>query len=216
MTHKDKNTANAFIEDANTKALRTFITGLNHRKGELLYAANPKTLPEAYARLQMIINDQQRIHIANTFNGKNERTGNSFRNPQFKNQDEFQINRDSGNSFRNPKFKSQNEFQLNRDVQNSKSVRRVIPMDVDGSSMNVNIDRPGNSKRFNPNFKREYSRQTEQPTSSEQKRKFQRINNVENNEAKTVPVHNDETPEDEQQSDDDNDSIVSASIFLEE
>lgn len=70
MTYKQKNTANAFIEDANTKALRTFITGLSHRKGELLYAANPKTLPEAYARLQMFINDQERINFANIYNFK--------------------------------------------------------------------------------------------------------------------------------------------------
>lgn len=59
MTYSNGVTVNAFIESINDKALRTFITGLNNRKGEILYASNPKSLPEAYARLQTIINDQE-------------------------------------------------------------------------------------------------------------------------------------------------------------
>lgn len=68
MTYKERVTANAFIESVNSKALRTFITGLNNKKGELLYAANPSSLPEAYARLQTIMNDQHRINFVYRFN----------------------------------------------------------------------------------------------------------------------------------------------------
>lgn len=81
MTYKEKQTATAFVEAANVKALRTFITGLNNKKGEMLYAANPSTLPEAYARLQTIINDQERIGFASRYNFKFEE---KMRNPQFK------------------------------------------------------------------------------------------------------------------------------------
>lgn len=52
MTHTTPATARAFIESYNEKALRTFITGLSYRKGEILYASNPSSLPDAYAKLQ--------------------------------------------------------------------------------------------------------------------------------------------------------------------
>lgn len=85
MTYKDVTVANAFIEGANVKALRTFITGLNNRRGELLYASNPGSLPEAYARLQTITNDQERIQFANRYNHKaKEREREQFKNPQFR------------------------------------------------------------------------------------------------------------------------------------
>lgn len=82
MTYKENQTAKAFVDQANEKALRTFITGLNNRKGEVLYASKPQSLPEAYAMLQTIINDQERISYANRFNKGEDRQ--ALRNPQFK------------------------------------------------------------------------------------------------------------------------------------
>lgn len=72
MSHKELLIANALIEGANFKALRTFITGINDKKGELLYTSNPTSLAEAYAKLQTIINDQQRMQFATQFNKKEE------------------------------------------------------------------------------------------------------------------------------------------------
>lgn len=217
MTYKDKNTANAFIDDANTKALRTFITGLSHRKGELLYAANPKTLPEAYARLQMIINDQERINYANTYNFKRrEREDQKYQGKHQEFDQKYQVKHQN---FRHPQFKwqpknDQVELQNNnndREPQNSKFMKRLEPMDIDKSSMNVNIDRAGSSKRFNT-FKRDYSQQL----SSQHKKKLQRINNVNadtNADAKTIV---EEELEDDDSEDDEDDSKSVSSIFLDE
>lgn len=90
-------------------------------------------------------------------------------------------------------------------------MKRPEPMDVDKSSMNVNIDRAGSSKRFNT-FKRDYS----QRLSSQHKKKLQRINNVNadtNADAKTIVEG--ELEEDEYDDEDDSKS-VSSSIFLDE
>lgn len=89
MTYSEKDTAKALIEAANEKALRTFITGLNHRRGEILYASNPKSLPEAYARLQTIIYDQERIRFSNQFNyGKRQQEDQRFGYKQSNSQDQ--------------------------------------------------------------------------------------------------------------------------------
>lgn len=75
LTYEQADISEAFIEGANEKALRTFVTGLSNRKGQLLYASKPKSLPEAYAMLQTIIHDQQRINFSNQYNfDKNDST----------------------------------------------------------------------------------------------------------------------------------------------
>lgn len=74
MFYKELTIANALIKDANTKAVRTFITGLNDKNGELLYASNPNSLAEAYARFQTIINDQERMKFATQYNQNGDET----------------------------------------------------------------------------------------------------------------------------------------------
>lgn len=122
MTYKEKHTAMAFIEEANKKALRTFITGLNNRRGEILYASNPSSLPEAYARLQTIINDQARITFANRFNQRdNEKEkGYEMRNPQFKFKDTLQ-----------------HATQSSQNVRSSPKFAAPEPMEIDKSSMST-------------------------------------------------------------------------------
>lgn len=187
MTHKEKKIAQALIDNANEKALRTFITGLSHKRGELLYASNPKSLPEAYARLQTITSDQERVYYANRYHYKErERTSN----PQFKVR-EFQPIQ-----------------QNHRNFQRSTANFQQEPMEIDKSSMNVNISRKSfeNQKRFDydskqnqrqldidnqkhsdPVYKRDRSN-TNVNSGSEQKRKFQRFNNItdEKNYTKTI------------------------------
>lgn len=169
MTHKEKVTTQAFITNANEKALRTFITGLSNKRGELLYASNPQSLPEAYARLQTIMNDQERINFANRYHYK-ERERFQTPNPQFKFKESQQV------------WPIHSNDQLKSNNQNE-------PMDIDKSSTNVNIGKPSfqNQKHFNPIYKRERSNSNTHPN-SEQKQKLQRFNNIadEKNYAKTV------------------------------
>lgn len=176
MTYKEKVTANAFIEGANEKALRTFITGLNNRKGEILYASNPKSLPEAYARLQTIINDQSRIDFARRYNRDNVRDTNhqldfQTKNPQFK-------------------FRESNQRQSFSKANFQSNLNQPVPMEVEKSSTRVNIERKSNPSngRYNPNqtFKREL--RNDSNSSSEQHKKFQRVNNInsENEYAATI------------------------------
>lgn len=182
MTQKDKTTSRAFITHANDKALRTFITGLNHKRGELLYASNPKSLPEAYARLQTIISDQERIHFANRYRyAEKDRTRTT-----------------------NPQFKLQSTQQTWPTYQNMqpKPIDGSEPMEIDKSSINVNVSRKNfmndskqnqrqfdhyNQKRFDPTFKRDRSNSNAH-SSQEQKKKLQRFNNItdETNYAKTI------------------------------
>lgn len=203
MTYKEKHTAMAFIEGANEKALRTFITGLNNRRGEILYASNPSSLPEAYARLQTIMNDQARITFANRFNQRDNEKEKSYemRNPQFK-------------------FKetSQRPSQSNQNIRSSPKFTQPEPMEVDKSSIYANVG--GNSNKtkgqFNPANKREFTKNSQ--GSSQPYAKYQRINKMENetNYAKTIVE--DHQPEDISDDDfEENSSTVScskSSIFL--
>lgn len=170
MTHKQANVANALIDGANEKALRTFITGLNNRRGELLYASNPRTLPDAYARLQTIVTDQERINFANRYNYRER--DNQIKNPNFKYRErqERQDRSWYGNQIQNH--------------QNSKRNDEPEPMEVDKSSTRVNVERPSTSNRFSPQNKREVSKQNTQ-RSSDQKMKHQRFNNIQDY-AKTI------------------------------
>lgn len=194
MSYKEKTTAIAFIESVNLKALRTFTTGLNNRKGELLYASNPASLPEAYARLQTILNDQERINFANRYNQREkEKESFQMKNPQFRYR-EVQQPKQNDQPFKN-------RFQYREPVQQPNWVKQDDqPMDVDKSSINVNVEKnfnPSNSKfnqsnqnnmRFNPAFKRNFSTNNQSRSASEQKPKQLRINNLqeEGNYAKTI------------------------------
>lgn len=201
MTYKEPKTAEAFIEEANEKALRTFTTGLNNRRGEILYASNPKSLPEAYAKLQTIMNDQERIKFANQFNWNSREKNSSIKQFQSKNPD-FE--------FRKEKFekKSGNFNQKKDDFEE--------PMDIDKSSMNVNQGLSSfQRKQFKPGFKRENSTSNQNTKFSEQHRKFQRINNLD--ETKTIieeepSNHNEETILDDSEEND----FDTSSIFLDE
>lgn len=146
MTHKEKRIAQAMIKDASDKALRTFVTGLNGNFGRILYASNPTTLPEAYAKLQTIVNDQERIKFAQQFNqsGKSE----------------------SGRL--NPNFKPKSD-RITQQPQNMvKPQPKPEPMDVDRSSMHVNIGKPDKRPRSG-----EFSNQVGRD------KKFQRMYNIE-------------------------------------
>lgn len=118
------------IRDASDKALRTFVTGLTGSLGRILYAANPSTLPEAYAKLQTIANDQERIKFANQYNQPQVKQEPTRINPNFQPK--------SKKPFQNPNFKSYGGS-------NNKSE----PIDVDKSSMHVNVDKGENRPRSN-------------------------------------------------------------------
>lgn len=160
MTYKQECTANAMIEAVNLKAIRTFITGLNNRKGEILYASNPTSLPEAYARLQVIINDQQRINFANRYNSREgDRRDSTYqmKNPQFKNielnQNEYhRAQEEKHHQFKHPQFKysERNQYPYRN--------RTEEPMEVDKSSMKVNIERKADQSntQFVPSSKRNH------------------------------------------------------------
>lgn len=198
MTHKEKSVAKAFVESANEKALRTFITGLNHKKGELLYASHPTSLPEAYARLQTIMNDQERINFANRYNHQ-EKEAPHMRNPQFKYKESQPRN------WYNQK--DQHDVKLND---------KVEPMEVDKSSTNVNIDGKTNpsNRRFNATFmKREYPKNFASQPSTEQNKKQQRVFNIEEEKiyAKTIV---EDVPTENFSDEEFNESSSAASIFL--
>lgn len=143
MTHKEKLVARAMVHEASEKALRTFVTGLRGDLGRILYASNPTTLPEAYAKIQTIINDQERIRFANQHN-----------QPQRDRQEPPRLN---------PNFKPKPKIPF-QPPQNKND--KPEPMEVDRSSMNVNVGSP----------KRQWSGQH---SNSKDNRKFQRINQTE-------------------------------------
>lgn len=218
MSYKEPAIAKAFIENANTKALRTFITGLSNRKGELLYASNPQTLPEAYARLQTITTDQERISFANRYTSKEKtKEGNQMRNPQFRYND--QSRHELHPQFR---YNDHNRYELQQNQPSQPN--KVEPMDIDKSSMNVNIGQNyTRNNQFNPVFKRSHqsNRQNKDfQSSSYQKQKFQRVNNIQDNGnyAKTIlgDERIEETSDDEYDETSSNCShqSKSASIFL--
>lgn len=219
MTHKDKTTSQAFIIHANEKALRTFITGLNHKRGELLYASNPKSLPEAYARLQTIMSDQERIYFATRYN-HGEKNRMQTPNPHFK-------------------FKNNQQSWPTRQIDQVKSFDHEEPMDIDKSSTNVNIGKKSfdnqkqlefdnkqnskrfdhfNQKRFDPVFKRERSNSNMHP-GSDQKKKLQRFNNITDDTGYAKTVLDDEPIGELSDDEDETSSMVStktkrSSVFL--
>lgn len=157
MSQREKKVAIAMIEDVSAKAPLTFITGLRGYMGQILYAANPKSLPDAYAKLQTIINEQERIKFANQFNQTPVQKFDTGRmNPNFK-----------------MKTKPVNETTKYLPMVPSKPTiplpyrptDKVTPMEIDKSSMNVNVDQ---------RFKRPLS----QRNASQNPNKYQRINTV--------------------------------------
>lgn len=170
MTYSDKDTAKVFIETINEKALRTFITGLNNRKGEILYASNPKTLPEAYARLQTISNDQERMKFAARYNANS-----NIRNETF--------------LMKNPRFR------LKEYGEEKAEKKEHEPMEIDQASTKVHFDpKPnqlGASNRYQATpFKRNLSHQTSAPNQTEQRFKQQRLNKMEEKYEKTIMEEN--------------------------
>lgn len=206
MTHKEKIAADTLIENMREKALRTFITGLNNRMGNVLYSSNPKTLAEAYARLQTILSDRERMNFAAQYNrnegvsnytqrnrsepNQNNQTGHKTFSSNNRTQAQFQ-NVDSRQRVdirRNPNFTTKTD-QPNSNYHNTAGVNKNEPMDVDAASMNVNVD---HKRKFNSIGSNQYSRQ----------HKLQRVNNIEN-----------ETGEYEE-NDDIDETQSEASIFL--
>lgn len=192
MSHKEPAVANALIDNMREKALRTFITGLSNNVGHVLYSSNPKTLADAYARLQTILSDRDRMTFATQYN-RNEASGSNYnhRNRSELNQSHqvdhklsLTKNRMQGQSNTNDQrkpFEIQRQFNPNFTPKNespfvnkqpfamkptSMSNAKHEPMEIDKSSMNVNVD---NKRRFQPDSM-QYSRQN----------KFQRVNNIEN------------------------------------
>lgn len=197
MTYKERSICQAFIASTNEKALRTFITGLNNRRGEVLYASNPSSLPEAYARLQTITNDQQRINFANKFNAPKETT--YLKNPQFRSREFLQ----------KPAF--------------IKPMTEIEPMEIDHTSTKVHFDQNRETSHHNtPNdgtFKRSFSRNNAFPSTSNQRTKQQRLNNLNNHEAYAKTILEDdhlETINDNESIQSDKTTSTIASIFLEE
>lgn len=182
MTYKEEQTAKAFIDQANEKALRTFITGLNSRKGEVLYASKPKSLPEAYAMLQTILNDQERISYANRFNRSEERQ--TLRNPQFK-----PIQYQSRN-FENHPINKAGNFQSYRE--NSQKIAEA--MEVDRTSTAVNVERNQSNRNVDASYKRDLSKNNTR-ASFDQQKKVQRINNVADEAGYARTIVHDEHPE---------------------
>lgn len=157
MTHAEPATTRALMEGVNEKALRTFITGLSNRRGEILHASNPTSLPEAYAKLQTIINDQERIRFANRYN----HTDTNKRN--------FEIY-----PAKNPQFRF-------KDPEKTRDQAEPTPMEVDRTSTRVHVERPSSQNIPNPMnsyFKRNLSQQNSTQQNSSQRLKQQRINNM--------------------------------------
>lgn len=155
MTHKEKEAVKAMTQDANDKALRTFITGLRGNLVHVLYAANPTTLPEAYARVQTILNDRERIRFANQHHqGVNVKYEMAKSNPNFR-----------------PKSRPQQLTSAKTYEQTNKSE----PMEIDKSSMNVNVGQHKQQQSMNTGMNRRM--QTSGHHSGT--RRFQQINQVE-------------------------------------
>lgn len=155
MTHKEKEAVRAMTQDANEKALRTFITGLRGNLAHVLYAANPTTMPEAYARVQTILNDRERIRFANQHNqGVNVKYDMGKSNPNFR-----------------PKSKTQQY------TKPSEQTDKPEPMEIDKSSMNVNIGHHKQQTSMNTGMNRRM--QTSGHHSGT--KRFQQINQVEDN-----------------------------------
>lgn len=174
MTYKEKATAIAFVNGANERALRTFITGLNNKRGELLYASNPATLPEAYARLQTIINDQERIVFANRFNSKGEtKEWQNLRNPQFRTvQQQNRRENSTGNPQGNENWRARRDEKYEYSFGKQNNQQQAEAMEIDRTSTAVNVER----KNSVP-FKREFSKNNSRAFTDHQQ-KVQRINNV--------------------------------------
>lgn len=176
MTYKQKGVAEAMIKDASEKALRTFVTGLMGNLGPILYASHPASLPDAYAKLQTIINDRERIKFANQYN-----------QPRSINKEPNRINPNFNPNYK-PKFKksNQNSYPFERNIS------KPEPMDVDKTSMTVNV---GNQEKR--------PRSGEFSNCVGNKKKFQRINQLEDSssdEAEEEKKEGDESGTDDEKS----------------
>lgn len=211
ITHQEKVAADTLIENMREKALRTIITGLSNCMGDGLYSANPKTLAEAYARLQTILSDRERMTFATQYNRNGEGSNYIQRHRKLRfvmtltktdrktfstknrtqNQPPFVEKRERYDFQRNPNFTSKNERPIANKQPNNDNTNKNEPMEIDASTMQVNVE---NKRNFNSSGSNQYSRQ----------HKFQRVNNIEN-----------EIDDYEENNDDIDETQSVASIFIE-
>lgn len=155
-------------------------------------------MAEAYARLQTILSDRERMTFATQYN-RNEVVSNNNQNTQadrknvsmknrMHNQPEFVAKQERSDYQSNPNFAPRNEQKF-ANKPSTAGVNKNEPMEIDAASMNVNVD---HKRKFNTSGSNQYSRQ----------HKLQRVNNIEN-----------ETGEYEE-NDDIDETQSEASIFL--
>lgn len=182
---------------ASTIVDATLITGLNDRKGELLYAVNPKTLPDAYDRLQTIIYDKERMKFVSQYNRAEVK---AFHISVFQTDNWGHKTELPKNDLR-PTFLS-----TFRDLKE----KEVEPMDVDAASTKV-------GKAVAQSFlqgqfaKRKLSNNSRLPTTSQQRMKTQRINTLKAN-TEVEPQTEESSSEQDDTFEEDSESI--SSIFL--
>lgn len=196
MTYKERGIAEAMIKDASMKALRTFITGLSGFNGRTLYASNPQTLPDAYAKLQTIINDQERIKFANQFNQPKS---------------DKQIEPSRMNASFKPKTKKQ--------IPTAPALPKPEPMDVDRSTtINVGRDnkRPRSAEFMTPR-KHQRVNQTETKEGKEKSKEKRKKERATQSHALEAEDDSDSDTSNNEKEDEDNDQDkTEPTIFLDE
>lgn len=155
MTHKEKEAVKAMTHEASEKALRTFITGLRGNLAHVLYATNPTTMPNYDARVQTILNDRERIRFAN------------------QHQQGVNVKQDMGKS--NPNFRPKSK--PHQFIRSHEQMEKPEPMEIDKSSMNVNIGQRKHQPSTNTNMNGKMHTAGHYSGG----KRFQQINQVEDN-----------------------------------
>lgn len=138
MTYKEPAEQKSLISETQSKAIRTFVTGLN---GQIirttLYGSMPKTLSEAFAIAQTIQYDNQHMHLEHAAN-EQQRNAKKFRdersnmfNPNF---------RYTTNHATKPNFSATPQI-------NQQQQPKPTPMDIDNSRQYVQRNQPADFKR---------------------------------------------------------------------
>lgn len=170
LTYANADEQKSLVEEAQRKAIRTFIIGLKSQTTRnILYAHQPKTLSEAFTMAQTVFYDNQYLHLDQNREGRNPPRATQIpsfpRKPFPYAQQQFQ--------------NAQNKFNVNMQCKQSPPMqKKPEPMEIDPSSrvnQNINYRRPRNDnvQPSNEPQKREHeSSQQYMP------RKFQRINQL--------------------------------------
>lgn len=155
MCYKEQGVIDAFIVTAQEKALRTFVTGLNFRRGELLYSSKPSLLDEAYENLLIIINDQERIKFVKRYSATKTEPSKQI---------QFQPNQTS------------RPFNPSMSIPRGQPIvqEQIEPMDIDKSSVHVNVGDKFHSSLNRPQSfqKKEFFRNAEMSANFANKSKF--------------------------------------------